>query len=285
LAAQAERHPLDALAACVSLDEVLALRKAVRAVRVSDEVKRYAVELVRATRVAPGVQLGASPRASLALIGAAQALAVFDGHAFVVPEHVQELAVPVIAHRLARRLTPAGQLVAAGLVAAAIVGPNTRITVSYQALTFLYALLVVAGLLSLRRPPRLEIRRRLPRFATAGEPLTYPVRVRHTGPGVAQGLALLEELDDPRPSFEEFRTTPEPEEAQRNVFDRAVGYPRWAWLLSQQRRATVDETPLPALPAGGEIEVRLALTPLRRGRVTVTATSVALRESLVLVRA
>ena len=101
LAAQAEHHPLDDLAACVSLDEVLALRKAVRAVRVSDEVKRYAVELVRATRVAPGVQLGASPRASLALIGAAQALAVFDGHAFVAPEHVQELAVPVIAHRLA----------------------------------------------------------------------------------------------------------------------------------------------------------------------------------------
>ena len=101
LAAQAEHHPLDDLAACVSLDEVLALRKAVRAVRVSDEVKRYAVELVRATRVAPGVQLGASPRASLALIGAAQALAVFDGQAFVAPEHVQELAVPVIAHRLA----------------------------------------------------------------------------------------------------------------------------------------------------------------------------------------
>jgi MoxR-like ATPase len=97
LTAQAERHPLDDLAACVSLDEVLALRKAVRGVRVSDEVKRYAVELVRATRGAPGVQLGASPRASLA----AQALALFDGQAFVVPEHVQELAVPVIAHRLA----------------------------------------------------------------------------------------------------------------------------------------------------------------------------------------
>jgi len=101
LAAQAERHPLDDLAACVSLDEVRALRKAVRGVRVSDGVKRYAVELVRATRGAPGVQLGASPRASLAVIGAAQALALFDGQAFVVPEHVQELAVPVIAHRLA----------------------------------------------------------------------------------------------------------------------------------------------------------------------------------------
>jgi len=98
---QAERHPLEALTACVSLDEVLALRQGVRHIRVTDEVKRYAVDLVRATRIAPGVQLGASPRASLALVGAAQALALFDGQAFVAPEHVQELAVAVIAHRLA----------------------------------------------------------------------------------------------------------------------------------------------------------------------------------------
>jgi MoxR-like ATPase len=101
LADQAERHPLDALTACVSLEEVLELRRSVRGIRVSDEVKRYAVDLVRATRTASGVQLGASPRASLALIGAAQALALFDGGAFVAPEHVQELAVAVIAHRLA----------------------------------------------------------------------------------------------------------------------------------------------------------------------------------------
>jgi MoxR-like ATPase len=101
LAAQADRHPLEELAACVSRADVLALRQAVRAVRVSDEVKRYAVDLVRGTRGAPGVQLGASPRASLALIGAAQGLALFDGQAFVAPEHVQELAVSVIAHRLA----------------------------------------------------------------------------------------------------------------------------------------------------------------------------------------
>ena len=100
LTAQAEHHPLDDLNACVLLEEVLALRHAVRQVRVSDEVKRYAVDLVRATRHAPGVQLGASPRASLSLIAAAQAVALYDDESYVSPEHVQELAVPVIAHRL-----------------------------------------------------------------------------------------------------------------------------------------------------------------------------------------
>ena len=117
LAAQAERHPLDDLAPCVSPEETRALRTAVRGVRVSDELKRYAVDLVRATRHAPGVQLGASPRASLALIGAAQALALADGQAFVAPEHVQELAVPVIAHRLS--LDPQARF--SGVTAAAVV--------------------------------------------------------------------------------------------------------------------------------------------------------------------
>ncbi len=100
LSAQQDHHPIDEIATCVSLDDVLALRRDVKAIRVSDEIKRYAVDLVGETRSAPGVQLGASPRASLALTKTAQALALLDGREFVTPEHVQEIAVPVIAHRI-----------------------------------------------------------------------------------------------------------------------------------------------------------------------------------------
>ncbi|MFN3409344.1 MAG: AAA family ATPase [Limisphaerales bacterium] len=100
LTAQAASHPLDRLEPCVSLAEVLALRRAAQRVRISDELKRYVVDVVGATRAAPGVQLGASPRASLALMKTAQALALFDGLEFVTPDQVRELAVPVIAHRL-----------------------------------------------------------------------------------------------------------------------------------------------------------------------------------------
>lgn len=100
LSAQAERHPLERLQPCVSIFEVLALKAAVRQVRISEELKRYIVDLTSATRRAPGVQLGASPRASLALMKAAQALALFDGLEFVTPDQIQEIAVPVIAHRL-----------------------------------------------------------------------------------------------------------------------------------------------------------------------------------------
>ena len=58
------------------------------------------LEITAATRHRPGVQLGASPRASLALMKASQALAIFDGKEFIVPEMIHELAVPVLAHRL-----------------------------------------------------------------------------------------------------------------------------------------------------------------------------------------
>jgi len=100
LSAQEQRHPIETLTACVSLEEALELRRRVRDVRASEELKRYAVDIVRETRAAPGVQLGASPRASLALVKAAQALALLDGSEFVVPEHIQDIAVPVVAHRL-----------------------------------------------------------------------------------------------------------------------------------------------------------------------------------------
>ncbi len=100
LTAQEHNHPLDGLKPCASLADVLGLKRAVQEVRISEELKRYAVDLVGATRTASGVQLGGSPRASIALMKAAQALALFEGLDFVVPEQIQELAAPVIAHRL-----------------------------------------------------------------------------------------------------------------------------------------------------------------------------------------
>lgn len=100
LSAQQHGHPLDQLEASVSLDDVLRLMQAVENVRVSEELKRYIVEITAATRNRSGVQLGASPRASLALMKASQALAIFDGKEYITPELIHELAVPVLAHRV-----------------------------------------------------------------------------------------------------------------------------------------------------------------------------------------
>lgn len=95
-----ESHPLDTVTACTTLEEVLACRHVIAGVAVATPIRSYIVDLVAATRQTAGVKLGASPRASLALAKTAQALAVLRGRSFVIPEDVQDLAVPVIAHRL-----------------------------------------------------------------------------------------------------------------------------------------------------------------------------------------
>jgi MoxR-like ATPase len=100
LTAHSQNHLLDRLRPCTSIVDIVALRKTVQEVRVSEELKHYIVDLVNGTRSAPGVQLGASPRASIALMKASQAMALFDGLEFVTPDQIRELAVPILAHRL-----------------------------------------------------------------------------------------------------------------------------------------------------------------------------------------
>ena len=97
---QNEKHPLETIEAVVNKDDIATVKQALRHVQISNEIKHYLVSIVRATRETEGILNGASPRASLALIKTAQALALFDGSDFVSPDHIQELVIPVIAHRL-----------------------------------------------------------------------------------------------------------------------------------------------------------------------------------------
>lgn len=96
-------HPIDALGACTDPDTVIQFQKALRDIHVSDVLRDYIVRLTQSTRGHSSVQLGASPRGSLALYRAAQALAGLAGRDYVEPDDVQEAAVPVLAHRLMLR--------------------------------------------------------------------------------------------------------------------------------------------------------------------------------------
>jgi len=93
-------EPLDAIEPVIDGPRLLALRDQVRGVRVADEVEAYLVAIVGATRAHPDLQLGASPRATVALYRATQAWAVLDGRDFVLPDDVKAMARPVLAHRL-----------------------------------------------------------------------------------------------------------------------------------------------------------------------------------------
>ncbi|WP_307805375.1 AAA family ATPase [Streptomyces spirodelae] len=92
--------PLDDLQPVAHAHDIAKLIETVRGVHVSDAVRRYAVELVAATRSHADLRLGASPRATLHLLRAAKASAALAGREFALPDDVQSLAVPVLAHRL-----------------------------------------------------------------------------------------------------------------------------------------------------------------------------------------
>ena len=92
--------PLDQLRPVARASDVQELVVAVRKVLVSDQVKDYIISLANATRTSPELRLGASPRATLHLLRASRAWAALDGRDYVIPDDVQRLARPVLAHRL-----------------------------------------------------------------------------------------------------------------------------------------------------------------------------------------
>ena len=98
--AQRHGHPIEALEPVVSADDVRVLQRAVEDVYVDDLLLRWTVELVRATRTAEGVAIGASVRGSLTLERTARAWALLHGRDHVVPEDVERLFLPVLGHRL-----------------------------------------------------------------------------------------------------------------------------------------------------------------------------------------
>jgi MoxR-like ATPase len=100
LKAQRERGPLEGLSPVLSLADVERLQAGVRAVRLEDPVLDYVLALVRATRESRRLTLGASPRASLALMRAAQAHALLAGRDYALPDDVKAVAGPVLAHRV-----------------------------------------------------------------------------------------------------------------------------------------------------------------------------------------
>jgi MoxR-like ATPase len=122
LEAHGSSSPLEALEPVARAEDMRNLIAAVRRVHVADVLKQYVISLVTATRASPELRLGASPRATLHLLRASRARAALDGRDFVIPDDVQALAPPVLAHRL---LPSAEALVARQLpeqVLAAIVG-------------------------------------------------------------------------------------------------------------------------------------------------------------------
>ncbi len=162
-------------------------------------------------------------------------------------------------YRARRRLTNAGWLVIAGIIAAAMLGSDTENTVIYQALPVLLFLLVIDTAASLSFRARFAATRLLPRFGTVGRPFHYRVMVKNLTKKPQADLTLLENLPDPRPRFQQWRAMQLADERKIRPFRFS---PRRA---NPYQVATSNATAVPSMKPNGQVEVRVELEPLRRG--------------------
>jgi MoxR-like ATPase len=92
--------PLENLPEVTSAEEILKLKRRAQEVYLEPSIRHYLLDMIRRTRLSPAIELGASPRASLALYRACQALALVQGRDYVIPDDIKRLAIPVLSHRL-----------------------------------------------------------------------------------------------------------------------------------------------------------------------------------------
>ena len=173
-----------------------------------------------------------------------------------------------------RRLTRAGMLVAGSAILAGALGIDTTLSVAYQAFAFLAALVAVAALcLPVLRVP-VAVERELPRIASAGQPFTYRARISNRGAAAMDGLTLIEELPDPRPTLAAFRAAV-----------RFPTYRAWKRLVAANELARVPEHSVPPLAPGATVEIEVRAEALKRGIVHSSGMTVGRAEPLGLLKA
>jgi uncharacterized protein (DUF58 family) len=183
-------------------------------------------------------------------------------------------------YKVRRRFTRAGLVVLGTLIMAGLLGPDTENNVAYQGFTLLLCLVLVSIACSLFFRARFSARRLLPRFGTVGCPLSYVVVVQNLTSKRQAGLTLLEQLSDPRPSFPDWLDVQLADERQFRSF--RFGQRR---QTNPFRLAALKEAAVPPLPPKQEAEVRVELTPLRRGLLRFAGLAVARPDPLGLSRA
>ena len=174
---------------------------------------------------------------------------------------------------ITRRFTSAGFLALGALVIAGALGIDTNQTLAYQIFAFLGALLAAAMLATALLRPKFQVARSLPRMITAGQAFDYRVLVKNLGARPADGLALLEDLSDPRPLFAEFRSAL-----------KFPSYRGWWRLARRNQIAHIGETVLPALAPRAEAEVRVRGLAYRRGTLRLEGSTIARADPLGLFR-
>ncbi len=165
-----------------------------------------------------------------------------------------------------QRFTPAGTLVLGAFVATCVFSLDISQTFAYQMLALGFAILLVAIASALLFRGLFSVERRLPRFATVGEPFVYRLRVDNLAKRLQRGLLVSEQLRSRPPRYEELYSY-QVGSGIRRLISRYLGYARWAWLIQRSSGAHSTERLLPDLAPGRGADIEMQLTPLRRGQL------------------
>ncbi|MCP4151644.1 MAG: DUF58 domain-containing protein [bacterium] len=184
-----------------------------------------------------------------------------------------------------KRFTPVGGAVGTLVFICAVLGLRLYRNQIYEVLAFFLALLVLSMIRARFFRPLLDAKRLLPKYATVGEKLIYRVAISNFTAKMLEGLVFLDNTGDPRPTYDEFMAEKEPNEDDRNAWDRKVMYHRWAWMVRRNRQAYPDYFPVPELPPnpggvnssvnpGVAATFQVELEPLRRGYLELTGITI-----------
>jgi hypothetical protein len=153
------------------------------------------------------------------------------------------------------------------------VGIDTNLTLVYQLFAILVSLIIFSRLALRIQVPDVEIKRRLPKYATAGQRFEYFISVHNHGKFTEHGLKLTDNPKVVPPDLEQFRAQKEPSEETRNAYDRWIGFHRFIWLQRLNTGIDIKQGEVPDLFVEGVEETKMEALPLRRGIVHFTSTT------------
>lgn len=183
-------------------------------------------------------------------------------------------------YQMARRFTRAGWVALVAFCFAGLMGVDMESTVAYQAFSLGLFLLIVSFCFGWLFRGRFSATRRLPRFATVGQPFSYAVSLLNLTGRIQSDLVLMEDLADPRPGFDEWKAIKIAE--QKSVRSLRISRRR---NTNSFKLATLKEAAVPDMRPNEEVEVRIEVTPLRRGVLRFHGLTMARPDPLGLFRA
>lgn len=148
---------------------------------------------------------------------------------------------------------------------AGVFGFDTRATLSFQIFSITLVLLITSISLSLFFRGKFSIERRLPDFGTVGTPLYYSCTVKNKNKTPKRGLILIDDLNSPFPTINEFAKTQDPLDKKRNRIDRFIGYPRLVNTIQKCRGGSIAPVSIDYIAEKSNAEEHIELIPLRRG--------------------